>query len=131
MREAVADTSIFVAGEAGRPLDNAPEGDVLISVVTLTELRVGVLRSPDAAARAGREATLALARRFIPLAVDERVADRLAEMAAALRDAGRRVKLSDAIVAATADVHGLAVWTRDADFTILEAVAGGPPVLRA
>jgi predicted nucleic acid-binding protein len=131
VRDAVADTSVFVAGEAGRPPGNAPDGDVLVSVVTLAELRVGVLRARDAPTRAAREATLGLARRFIPLAVDERVADRLAEMVAALREAERRVNLFDAIIAATADVHGLAVWTCDDDFAVLAAVAGGPQVLRA
>lgn len=128
--DAIADTSIFVAGEHARSLAGQPEGDVLISVVTLTELRVGVLRAADARSRRARETTLRAAQRFVPLALDEPVAERLADLVARLRAAGRRVNLFDAIIAATAAAHDLRVWSQDGDFDIIADVAGGPPLLR-
>jgi antitoxin (DNA-binding transcriptional repressor) of toxin-antitoxin stability system len=48
-----------------------------------------------------------------------------------MRAARRRVNLFDAIVAATAAAHGLAVWTQDGDFEVIAEIAGGPPVLLA
>jgi predicted nucleic acid-binding protein len=129
--DALADTSIFVGAEAGRALATAPAGDVLVSVATLTELGVGVLLAGDSAVRARRARTLRAAQRFITLAYDERVAEVLARMIAALRTARRRVNLFDAVIAATAAVHGLAVWTQDEDFEVIAEFAGGPPVLRA
>jgi predicted nucleic acid-binding protein len=129
--DALADTSIFVAAEAGRPLARHPDGDVLISIAALTELRVGVLLAGSDASRGARTRTLAAAQRFVPLGYDERVSDELATMIAALRAAGRRVNLFDAIIAATAAAHGLPVWTQDSDFAVIERVAGGPQVLQA
>lgn len=131
MNDALADTSIFLAAEQGRCIRTRPDGDVRISVVTVTELLVGVLRAPDGATRDGRQATLDVARRFIPIPYDEQVAERLAQIVGALREAQRRVNLFDAVIAATAAAHGLTVWTQDADFEVIERHGGGPPVLRA
>lgn len=131
MPDALADTSIFIAAEAGRPLASAPDGDVLVAVATLTELRVGVLLASGETTRERRARTLRVAQRFIPLTCDERVAEELAAVIAALRGAGRRVDLFDAIIAATASVHGLPVWTQDDDFEVIADVAGAPAVLRA
>lgn len=110
------DTSVFVAAEQRRPLGSAPQGDVQVSVVTLTELGVGVSRAHDEPLRVLREATLACARRFVALAYDEAVADKLAELLTTARIRGRR---AGAIIAATALVHGLGVWTQDDDFDVL------------
>ena len=131
MADALADTSIFVAGEGGRPIAAQPDGDVLISAATLTELRVGGLLASDDATRQRRTATLRAAQRFLPLGYDERVAGELAAIIAALRAAGRRVNLFDAIIAATAAAHELVIWTQDDDFEVIHELAGGPPVLRA
>ena len=119
----LVDTSIFVAAEQRRPLGSAPEGEARISVATLTELIVGVRRSGDGPVRILREATLARARRFVALAYDERVAERLAELLAHARDQARRVGAMDAIVAATALAHDLEVWTQDDDFQVLSELA--------
>lgn len=131
MSDALADTSIFLASEQIRDIHAYPDGEVRISVVTITELLVGVLRAPDDATRAARQTTLEVARRFIPIPYDEAVAERLARIIGALREAGRRVNLFDAVIAATAAAHGLVVWTQDADFEVIERHGGGPPVLRA
>jgi predicted nucleic acid-binding protein len=83
--------------------------------VTLAELRLGVLRS-DGAVRELREATLAQARRFVPMPVDENVADELAALLAKLRASQRRAKAFACFVAATALAHDLTVVAQDTDF---------------
>ncbi len=57
------------------------------------------------------------------LAYDERVAGRLAVLLAAAREQNRRAGAMDAIIAATALTHDLAVWTRDDDFEVLAELA--------
>jgi predicted nucleic acid-binding protein len=113
------DTSVFVAAEQGRPLSDPPQGDARLSVATLTELHVGVGRAPEGPLRTLREATLERAEKFIALPYDETVARRLAKLLVAARDQRRRAGAMDAIVAATALAHGLAVWTQDDDFEVL------------
>lgn len=113
------DTSVFVAAEQGRPLDDVPDGEARISVATLTELLVGVGRAGDGPLRAVREATAGNARRFVALPYDEAVARRLADLLVAARTRKRRAGAMDAIIAATALVHGLTVWTLDGDFDVL------------
>jgi predicted nucleic acid-binding protein len=115
----LADTSIFVAAEQRRPLRGPPAGDARISVATLTELIVGTHRASDGPLRTLREATLARARTFVALPYDERVAERLGALLASARAAGRRAGAMDAIIAATALAHDLAVWTQDEDFDVL------------
>ena len=119
--ELLLDASVFIAAEAGRPLARRPFGPARVSVVTLAELRLGVLRS-EGTLRELREATLNWARRFIPLAVTEPVADELADLLAKLRASERRAKAFDCFIAATALAHGLVVVTQDADFETLRAV---------
>lgn len=114
---------MFVAYEQARELGAPPPGDARISVATLTELGVGLRRASDPALREVRAATLERARRFIALPYDEAVADRLAELLAAAREQQRRAGAMDAIIAATALVHGLAIWTQDADFDVLAELA--------
>lgn len=116
------DTSIFVAAEQGRPLSRPPEGDARISVATLTELMVG-LRRADGPMRTLRETTLLRARNFIALPYDESVAERLADLLARARDERRRAGAMDAIIAATALVHDLKVWTQDDDFEVIAELA--------
>lgn len=114
------DTSVFIANELGRPLGKLPE-EVAVSVVTISELRHGVLAAEDHATRATRLTTLETARRLgVPLPVDEPVADELARLRVALKAAGRAMKVMDAFIAATAIVHGAAVCTQDADFDAAE-----------
>jgi predicted nucleic acid-binding protein len=88
-------------------------------VATLTELGVGIRMATSPNLRQLREATLAAAARFIALPYDELVAERLADLLAAARRQRRRAGAMDAIVAATALVHDLDIWTQDDDFDIL------------
>lgn len=126
----LADTSVFVAGEQRRPLGPPPGGEARISVATLTELGVGVRLASDDRTRRLREATLGGAHRFIALPYDEPVAQRLAGLLASARDQRRRAGAMDAIIAATALAHDLAVWTQDDDFDVLAELAPALRVVR-
>ena len=112
----LVDTSVFIAAEQRRPISDPPAGDARISVATLTELIVGTRRAREASLRTLRETTLTRARSFIALAYDEAVAEQLGELLAVARSTGRRAGAMDAIIAATAVVHDLTVWTQDDDF---------------
>jgi predicted nucleic acid-binding protein len=127
----LADTSVFVAAEQQRALGAPPAGDARISVATLTELGVGLRRAASEPLRELREATLGRAQRFIALPYDERVAERLADLLATARDRQRRAGAMDAIIAATALAHDLAVWTQDDDFDVLAELAPALRVERA
>lgn len=115
----LADTSVFVAAEQRRPLGKPPGGDARISVATLTELGVGGRRAQDEGLRQLRQATLERARRFIAIPYDEAVAYQLAALLAAAQEQRRRAGAMDAIIAATALAHKLAVWTQDDGFEVL------------
>lgn len=117
MTRAIADTSVFIAQEAGRQLGELPD-ELAVSVITVAELELGVLRAKDTDTRARRLATLAQVRATYPLLpVDADTASCYARIAAAELEAGRRIRRHDAWIAATALRHGVAVATQDADFT--------------
>jgi predicted nucleic acid-binding protein len=126
----LADTSVFIAAEQRRTLGVPPEGEARISVATLTELIVGVRRAPEGPLRTLREATLARSRAFVALPYDELVAAQLADLLTATRAARRRAGAMDAIIAATALVHDLAIWTQDDDFQVLADLLPGLRVHR-
>lgn len=121
------DTSVFIARESARSLGELPER-VAVSVVTIGELQLGVLSAGDAARRARRADTLALARSADPIPISEAVMVAWARLVADCRQAGvaRAVKLTDALIAATAVEHGLPVVTQDEDF---DAIARAHPEL--
>jgi len=119
---AIADTSVFVARESGRPLGSLPD-EIAVSVVTTAELELGVLRAADAAARATRLATLARTRATYPLLpIDDATATCFARIADEELTAGRRLRRHDTWIAATALRHGVAVVTQDADFGTFSSV---------
>lgn len=126
----LADTSVFVAAEQRRPLGRPPEGEARVSVATLTELGVGVRMAASDDLQSLRRTTLAQAERFIALPYDELVAARLALLLAAARRQRRRAGAMDAIIAATALVHDLDVWTQDDDFDVLAELEPGLRVAR-
>jgi predicted nucleic acid-binding protein len=117
------DTSIFIARESGRSLGELPE-QVAVSVVTIGELQLGVLNAAGDATRARRADTLALARTADPIPISEAVMVAWARLVADCRSAGvqRAVKLTDALIAATAVEHGLPVVTQDSDYDQMAAV---------
>jgi predicted nucleic acid-binding protein len=119
---AIADTSVFIAREAGRDLGDLPD-ELAVSVITAAELELGVLRATDTDTRARRLSTLAQVRAAYPLLpVDPEVASCFARIAAAELEAGRRIRRHDAWIAATALRHGVAVATQDADFSAFSSV---------
>ncbi len=128
MSSALLDTSVFIAREGGRPLAELPER-VAVSVITIGELELGVLAAVDDVALARRADTLALARESDPIPVGEAVMSAWARLVIDCRREGvhRLIKLTDALIAATAIAHGLPVVTQDGDF---DRIAGAHPPLR-
>ena len=95
-----------------------------ISVVTKAELRVGIFVAEDVETRDQRLATFELANRIVALPVDEAVSRAWAQMRAYVRASGRKVKINDMWIAATAAAHEIPVLTQDGDFDALNGVAG-------
>lgn len=118
MSRAVLDTSVLIAREQGRALERPLPEDVAISVVSIAELELGVLMARDAQTRGARLRTLSEIRSLgAALPIDERVASAYAQLAANTLIAGRKPRIHDTWIAATALVNGAEVWTQDADFT--------------
>ena len=109
---AILDTSVVIASDEEGQL-NLP-ATAAISVITLGELRAGVLRARDPDVRAARARRVRLVRAaFAALPVDEEVAERYGEALAAARDLGRTAKATDLIVIATAAASGRTLYTLD------------------
>jgi predicted nucleic acid-binding protein len=122
------DTSVFIARETGRPLGELPSR-VAVSVITIGELQLGVLHAADGESRSRRADTLALARTADPIPISEATMVGWARLVADCRAAGihRMVRLTNALIAATAVEHGLAVVTQDDDY---DTIAEVHPALR-
>jgi predicted nucleic acid-binding protein len=122
LRKAVADTSVFIAQETGRQLGALPE-KIAVSVITVAELELGVLRAEGPGGRAARLSTLSRVQSIYPLLpVGPEIASCFARIAAAERSRGRRLRRHDTWIAATAMHHRVAVVTQDADFSSFEDV---------
>ncbi|TMC67602.1 MAG: type II toxin-antitoxin system VapC family toxin [Chloroflexi bacterium] len=118
--EALLDTSVLVGPE---PASHAIPDDSAISVVTLAELRVGVLMASDVEERARRLARLSdVQLRFAALPVDDEVTQAYAQVVAAAQRRGVRPRPFDALIAATALSQGVPVYARDHDFLKLPRV---------
>jgi predicted nucleic acid-binding protein len=122
-RRALADTSVFIGLETER-FDSARFGGYEwgISVITLGELRLGVLRSTGAEAAARRLSTYQLAQRFEALAITEQVSDAWALLVSRLRAAGQKVPINDSWIAATALAHNIPVVTHDGAYDVMPGV---------
>lgn len=121
MSRGLADTSVFIARESGRPLDAAALPDELaVSVITVGELRAGVLVADEVQTRDRRLSTLAEVLRLEPLPVDRTVADAWARLRVALRDAGQRMPVNDSWIAATAMGLKVPLVTQDEGYYELE-----------
>jgi predicted nucleic acid-binding protein len=121
----VLDTSVFIAAESGRALneDVLPD-EAAICVVTLAELHAGVLAATDIDIRARRMATLDTVADLELLAIDEAATIRWARMRAQLAEAGRKVNVNDLWIAACAASRDLPVVTQDDDFAPLVELTG-------
>lgn len=118
MSDGLADTSCFIASETGRPLRVESMPDRLaVSVITIGELRAGVLAARDLDTRDRRLATLTRALALEPIPADDAVAAVWARLRIALRDLGLRMGVNDSWIAATAIALGVPVVTQDEDYT--------------
>lgn len=102
-------------------LARVDENEVFLSVVTFAELRRGIERLPGGPRRRRLDEWL---RRELPLrfesrivGVDGAIADEWGRLVARRVARGRAIQAMDALIAATAQVHGLTLVTRNsADF---------------
>lgn len=116
------DTSVLIAADEAGAL-TLPE-TAAISVVSLGELRAGVLlaRGATTAARSARLDAVRAA--FVAIPVDETVADGYGAVLAAARTAGRTAKATDLLIIATALVTERVLHTLDHAQAALADVAG-------
>ncbi|MGH3636263.1 MAG: type II toxin-antitoxin system VapC family toxin [Mycobacterium sp.] len=122
-RRALADTSIFIGLEAARvDATRFVEYEWGVSVITLGELRLGVLQASDPEASARRLSTYQLAQRFEPLPIDEAVSEAWALLVSRLRAANRRIPINDSWIAATAIAHDIPIVTQDSDYDAMADV---------
>lgn len=118
---AIADTSIFIANEAGRPLDAAALPDeVAVTAITIGELRAGVLAATDLTIRDRRLRTLTAALELDPIAIDTTIAEHWATLRVLLRDRNLRMGVNDSWIAATAMALNLPVLTQDDGFPAID-----------
>jgi predicted nucleic acid-binding protein len=118
--DAIADTSVFVGREAARALRSASVPERLgVSIVTIGELRAGVLAANDPEARDRRLGTLVSALSLNPVPIDDVVAEAWARLRVALARAGARMPVNDSWIAATAMSLGVPVVTQDDDYVEL------------
>jgi len=113
----LADTSVFIAAESGRSanLDRLPDR-ICVSVITVGELRAGVLAAEDVTARDRRLATLTSVLALEPIPIDQAIAETWARLRVSLREFGLRMPVNDSWIAATAMTLGIPVVTHDDDY---------------
>ena len=127
MTRGLADTSVFIARESGRPLQASLLPDELaVSIITIGELRAGVLAARDVTTRDTRLATLTAAMTLDPIAIDDDVAAQWARLRVLLRDSGQRMPVNDSWIAATAMALQVPIVTQDDDYINLAEL----PVIR-
>jgi predicted nucleic acid-binding protein len=113
---ALADTSLFIAVEQDRPLSAQAPERISVSVITIGELRLGVLAANSATVRARRLETLSVAEALDPLPIDSAVAHTWAALRVALREADRRMPINDSWIAAVALANNMPVASQDSDY---------------
>ena len=120
MSRGLADTSVFIARETGRTLDTAALPDELaVSVITIGELRAGVLAARTLEARDRRLGILTAALQLDPIPIDQAVAAEWARLRVLLRDSQQRMPVNDSWIAATAMALAVPVVTQDDDFPVV------------
>ena len=114
MNRGLADTSIFIGREAGRPIaeDTLP-AELAVSVITIGELRAGVLIAAEVETRDRRLATLTAALALDPVPVGDDVVSQWAKLRVVLHGRGERMPLNASLIAATAIALGVPVVTQD------------------
>jgi predicted nucleic acid-binding protein len=122
--QGLADTSVFIARESGRLLDDSSmPSELAVSVVTVGELRDGVLAANDVRVRERRLTTLTAALELDPVPVDDEVAAQWARLRMLLRDMERRMPVNDSWIAATAMALQVPVVAQDDDYVELDGLS--------
>jgi toxin FitB len=119
------DTNVISEPMKARPnagvlawLAQIDEDSVFLSVVTITELRYGIERLASGRRRDRLDGWLRkdlisrFGERILP--VDLEIADAYGRLVARCESLGRPIEPRDAFIAATAEVHGLSLVTRNA-----------------
>jgi len=115
MTDGIADTSLFIAHETGRPLRIEALPDRLaVSVITIGELWAGVLAATDVAVRDRRLGTLTAALALDPIPVDDRVAAAWALLRVELRDRGLALPVVPALHGITRQAQRVAATSSSA-----------------
>jgi predicted nucleic acid-binding protein len=123
----LADTSVFVVHETGRVLDTgALPDDIAVSVVTIGELRAGVLVATDVQTRDRRLTTLTAILSLDAVPIDGTVAEAWTRLRVELRDRRLRMPVNDSWIAATAIALGVPLVTQHDDYVDLPSL----PVIR-
>lgn len=106
------DTSVVIAREEVLASDGPAVG--AISVITLGELHAGVLLARDDEAERNRRRRMQEVRAaYLPLPVDERVAESYGDVLAVARTQRRTARATDLLIIATAAASGRALSTLD------------------
>ena len=106
------DTSVLLEQDEESEFD-LPE-TAAISVITLGELHAGVAIARDERVAEARRRRLAAVRAaFVPLVVDEAVAERCGDVLAVARAQNRAAKATDVLIIATAAAAGRSLYTLD------------------
>lgn len=117
------DTSVLIAHDPDGRLQLPETG--AISVITLGELRAGVLIARDDRIAEARRSRLAAVRAaFAALPVDEAVAERYGEVLAVARLHQRAAKATDVLIIATAATSGRELYSLDRGQMRLAQAAG-------
>lgn len=120
----VLDTSVVI-GLTRETVEMAidPTATPAISAVTYAELQHGMLAAPPEQLAFRITAVRYVQEHCQILPVDERVAEMFGRIAAdARRIRGRRIATPDGLIAATAAVHRIPLYTKDHDFADLPGV---------
>ena len=121
MTRGLADTTIFIARESGRALDESKiPSELSVSVVTIGELCAGVLATSDVVIRNVRLTTLTTAMSFDPVVIGDDVAEQWARLWVLLRDSHQRMPVNDSWIAATAMALDVPVVTQDDGYIDLD-----------
>ena len=124
MSRGLADTSVFIARESGRPLDaDALPEELAVSIITIGELRAGVLVAATVEARDRRLRTLTATLGLDPVPVDDAVAAEWARLRVLLRESGQQMPINDSWIAATAMSLKVPVVTQDEDFPEVDGLS--------
>lgn len=127
MSGSLLDTSVLIARDQAGALE-LPEV-AAISVITLGELRAGVLIAGSERIAADRRRRLAAVRAaFAPIVVDDAVAERYGDVLAVARSRRRTVKATDLLIIATAAASDRELFTLDEAQARLAQAAGVPAV---